>query len=44
MLQNGTTPLIMACDQGYLDIVKVLIDHGADVNDNDKVIFDFMVL
>ena len=29
-----------ACDYGHLDIVKVLIDNGADVDDKDKVSSD----
>ena len=33
-------PLMKACDNGYLDIVKVLIDNGADVDDKDKVSSD----
>jgi ankyrin repeat protein len=29
-----------ACDYGHLDIVKVLIDNGADVDDKDEVSSD----
>jgi ankyrin repeat protein len=29
---NGITPLYLACSLGSLDIVKVLVDAGADVN------------
>ena len=25
------------CNKGHFDIVKILIDYGADVNDKDKV-------
>ncbi|MEI0478548.1 ankyrin repeat domain-containing protein [Brachyspira pulli] len=32
----GTTPLIEACKEGYTDIVKLLIEYGADVNYSDK--------
>ena len=28
----------MACDNGYLDIVKVLIDNVTDVNDKDTLV------
>ncbi|KPK48676.1 MAG: hypothetical protein AMS22_14955, partial [Thiotrichales bacterium SG8_50] len=27
---NGTTPLMVASSKGYSDIVKLLLDHGAD--------------
>ena len=33
---GGTTPLIEACKEGYTDIVKLLIEYGADVNYSDK--------
>ena len=32
-----------ACDNGYLDMVKVLIDNGADVNDKIKVSSDSLL-
>jgi len=37
MLQEGMTSLMWACYRGHLDIVNVLIDNGADVNDKDYV-------
>ena len=33
-----------ACENDHLDIVKALIDNGADVNDKDKVSSDYLVL
>jgi len=31
-IQNGTTPLHVATEKGYPDIVRILIRHGADIN------------
>lgn len=31
----GQTPLFFACDRGNLEMVRLLIDHGADVNVED---------
>lgn len=31
----GETPLFFACDRGFTQIVKVLLDHGAEVNIRD---------
>ena len=33
----GSTPLIAACDENHLEVVRFLIDHGADVNLPTKV-------
>ena len=30
--QNGWGPLTLACDNGYIDTVKLLIQRGADIN------------
>ena len=42
------TPLMWASFKGYLDIVNVLIDEGANINDKNKVsltmIQDFFAL
>ena len=37
MVQYGWTSLMRACNEGHLDIVNVLIDKGADVNDKNNV-------
>ena len=37
MVQDGWSPLMRACNEGHLDIVNVLIDKGANVNDIDNV-------
>ena len=31
-LQDGTTPLFIASQQGHSDVVNILIRNGADVN------------
>ena len=30
--QTGSTPLYMACQQGQIDVVNILLANGADVN------------
>ena len=37
VLQNGWTALMTASDEGHLDVVKTLIEAGAEVNDTDEV-------
>lgn len=37
MSQNGQTPLMLAAEQGSLDIVQELIRRGANVNLDDVV-------
>jgi len=32
----GETPLFFACDRGFTPVVKVLLEHGADVNIKDS--------
>lgn len=34
--ENGETPLCVAATAGYLDVVKTLLDAGADVNAKDN--------
>ena len=33
---NGNTPLIVACQNGHLGVVKMLVDSGADMNQTNK--------
>lgn len=37
LLQDGCSPLHLASDEGHLDIVKTLIEAGANANQADKV-------
>ena len=39
-VQYGWSPLTWACNYGSSDIVKLLIDNGANINDKDKVSSD----
>ena len=36
--QNGRSALSLAAERGYVDVMKVLIEKGADVNTQDEVI------
>ena len=38
VLQNGVTPLVSASQNGHLEIVKSLIEAGANVNHTTKVV------
>ena len=35
--RQGNTPLIMATRKGMVDIVRLLLDRGADISMKDKV-------
>ena len=35
--QDGYTPLHIASEYGYLEVVKILLAYGADVNDKTDV-------
>ena len=37
VLQDGWSPLKSSCFNGHLDVVKTLIEAGANINDADKV-------
>ena len=37
LLQYGISPLHAASIEGHIDVVKILIDAGADVNQANKV-------
>ena len=36
-MQYGRTPLITACDGGFIECVKLLLQAGADANIADQV-------
>ncbi len=36
-LQNGTTPLMVAAEEGHLSVVEVLVSMGAQVNSQNNV-------
>ncbi|TPX16523.1 uncharacterized protein E0L32_003817 [Thyridium curvatum] len=35
--QSGSTPLIGACESGSIDVVKLLLEHGADITRRNKL-------
>ena len=37
VLQDGRSPLYMASQEGHLDVVKTLIDAGANIDQAEKV-------
>ena len=37
LLQDGLTPLHLSSKSGHVDIVKVLLSHGADTEVKDEV-------
>ena len=37
ILQNGRTPLFLACRNGHTDIAKLLIENGASMDVKDRV-------
>ena len=36
-LQNGWSALLVACEQGHLEVAKILLDHHARVDVFDEV-------
>ena len=32
---DGKTPLMVAAEKGHVEVVKSLLDHGADINDEE---------
>ena len=37
-MQDGNTPLHVACEGGHKDVALMLIERGANVTDKEKVI------
>ena len=37
VIQDGDTALYMAAQEGYKEVVELLLQHGADVNAKDEV-------
>ena len=37
LLQNEYTPLLHACEKGYVEIYKILITRNADINSKNNV-------
>ena len=43
-LQDGKSPLVMASSRGHFEIVKLLLDKGAEVNHQNKVSYSSIVV
>lgn len=43
IVQDSRTALMLAASNGNLDLVKILVEKGADVNIQDKVRFMHVV-
>lgn len=39
--QNTWCPLTVACSKGHMNIMRLLIDRGADVNISEKVLINY---
>ena len=39
-MQDGVTPLYMACQEGHVDIVEILIQAGADIHEAITEVFN----
>ena len=37
LLKNGWTALMLACDQGHLDVAKMLVECGAEIDARNEV-------
>ena len=37
LFQSGDSPLLAACEADAIDIIKKLIDNGADINKSNEV-------
>ena len=33
---KGQIPLILACQEGHIEVVKYIVEHGADINKQDN--------
>ena len=41
--EYGATPLMAGCGMNHLEVVRLLIENGADVNLQTKVCFAFVI-
>ena len=38
LIQGGLTPLWIASDNGHMEVVKVLLEHKADIDKADNMV------
>ena len=43
-LQNGVSPLMVASSRGHFEIVKLLLDKGAEINHQNNVSYSSIVV
>ena len=36
-LQDGASPLLVAAEKGHIDVCRLLIEQGANINSQNKV-------
>ena len=43
-MQNGWTPLYIAAERNYPDIIRILMENGAQIDVQDQVFFSENIL
>jgi ankyrin repeat protein len=43
-METGDTPLMLANNRGYDDVVALLATYGAEINIQNQVLFNFLLI